>query len=113
MDRGCGGTSTKLRWNQKKKEGVCKFPSSVVIHKLNIGSYHCPLVVCLNTKKRKSKKPFRFEKKLGWNRMNDKTLWRMFGAAIELVKDENEYMTDLGDAKHKLVTGIVTKTRII
>lgn len=41
---------------------ISLFPRTEVTHKLNIDSYHCPIVVNFEPKKNhKTKKPFRFE----------------------------------------------------
>lgn len=45
-------------------EWIQKYPKAEVIHKLNIGSDHCPIVVQLEKQGVRTRKPFRFEK--GW-----------------------------------------------
>lgn len=38
------------------------YAKSEVTHKLNIGSYHCPILVQMERKGNRSKRPFRFDK---------------------------------------------------
>lgn len=41
---------------------VSRFPAITIIHKLLIGSDHCPVVVTLEPNDQRGRRPFRFEK---------------------------------------------------
>lgn len=48
---------------------IREFAKSAVTHKLNIGSNHCPLLVQIERKCTRSKRPFQFEK--AWTKKNE------------------------------------------
>lgn len=77
---------------------IYRFPSSTVTHKLNIDSGHCPLVVCLESNRRKSKMLFRFESI--WMEKEECRRGGMskeFGTMSKMKWEEVEFMEDLVD----------------